>query len=332
MKRCLYAGALGLPPELGGFLEERGIEFTYNPLKKPLGEGDLVSMLKDYDGVLAGGEPYTEKVLASAPKLKIIARTGVGYDQIDVAAATRHGVVITTTPIPELSYAVAELAIGHMLASVKRIPQLNRAIRRGEWNRQNWTQEVGDAYHPPLGPLGAGRIGFEVAKRAKALGLGVIYYDVVRMAQVETEAGAEFVTLDQLLSRADVISIHTPLTPQTTGMVNAEFLGKMKKTAILINTARGKIVDERALADALKEGRIGGACLDVLNEEPPTEKSPFYRLGDDIPNLVLTPHAANGPHTFGRMAMTAAADVAKVLEGGRPSYPLNKEVLDQPGR
>ncbi len=316
-----------LPSELEGFLRGRGVEFTYNPLKRALGEEDMVSVLKGYDAALAGGEPYTEKVMDAAPDLKIIARTGVGYDQIDVPAATKRGIVVTTTPIPELSYAVAELAIGHLLGFVKRIPQLNRAIRLGEWDRQRWTREVGDAYHLTLGLLGAGRIGFEVAKRAKALGMHVIYHDVVRMAEVEKAAGAEFVGLDELLSRADAISIHTPLTPATRGMVNREFLGKMKKSAFLINTARGKIVDEGALAEALTEGRIAGACLDVLNEEPPSEKSPFYRLGDRIPNLILTPHAANGPYTFGRMAMAAAEDVARVLDGKPPVYPLNKEAL-----
>ena len=329
MKRCLYAGTLTLPDGLGEFLGGRGIELTYNPLKRPLGEGDLASLLKDYDAALAGGEPYTEGVMASAPKLRIIARTGVGYDQVDVPAATRRGIVVTTTPVPELSYAVAEITMGHLLGFVKRIPQLNRAIRLGEWNRQKWTQEVGDAYNLTLGLLGAGRIGYEVAKRARAFGMKVIYYDIVRMAEVEKVAEAEFVTLDELLSRADVISIHTPLTPTTRGMVNREFLGKMKKTAFLINTARGKIVDERALADALTEGRIAGACLDVLNEEPPSEGSPFYRLGDRIPNLILTPHAANGPYTFGRMAMAAAEEVARVLEGGSPAYPVNREALAQ---
>jgi phosphoglycerate dehydrogenase-like enzyme len=327
LKRCIYAGALTLPSELEGFLRGRGVEFAYNPLKRALREEDMASVLKGYDAALAGGEPYTEKVMDAAPDLKIIARTGVGYDQIDVPAATKRGIVVTTTPIPELSYAVAELAIGHLLGFVKRIPQLNRAIRLGEWDRQKWTQEVGDAYHLTLGLLGAGRIGFEVAKRAKALGMHVIYHDVVRMAEVEKAAGAEFVGLDELLSRADAISIHTPLTPATRGMVNREFLGKMKKSAFLINTARGKIVDEGALAEALTEGRIAGACLDVLNEEPPSEKSPFYRLGDRIPNLILTPHAANGPYTFGRMAMAAAEDVARVLEGNPPVYPLNKEAL-----
>ncbi len=316
-----------LPSELEGFLRGRGVEFAYNPLKRALREEDMASVLKGYDAALAGGEPYTEKVMDAAPDLKIIARTGVGYDQIDVPAATKRGIVVTTTPIPELSYAVAELAIGHLLGFVKRIPQLNRAIRLGEWDRQKWTQEVGDAYHLTLGLLGAGRIGFEVAKRAKALGMHVIYHDVVRMAEVEKAAGAEFVGLDELLSRADAISIHTPLTPATRGMVNREFLRKMKKSAFLVNTARGKIVDEGALAEALTEGRIAGACLDVMNEEPPSEKSPFYRLGDRIPNLILTPHAANGPYTFGRMAMAAAEDVARVLEGNPPVYPLNKEAL-----
>ena len=327
MKRCIYAGALSLPAELEGFLRGRGVEFTYNPLKRALGEDDLVSLLKDYDAALAGGEPYTERVMAAAPRLKIIARTGVGYDQIDVPAATKRGIVVTTTPVPELSYAVAEMAVGHLLGFVKRIPQLNRAIRLGEWDRQKWTREVGDAYHLTLGLVGAGRIGFEVAKRARALGMKVVYYDVVRMAEVEKTAGAEYVGLDELLATADAVSLHVPLTPATKGMVDRRFLGKMKKTAFLINTARGKIVDEQALADALAEGTIAGACLDVLNEEPPTEKSPFFRLGDRLPNLILTPHAANGPYTFGRMAMAAAEDVARVLEGKPPAYPLNREAL-----
>jgi phosphoglycerate dehydrogenase-like enzyme len=314
---------LSLPSGLGEFLSSRGIEFTKNPYGRALNEDDLVHTLHDFDGVIAGGEPYTARVLASAPRLKIIARTGVGYDQVDVIEATKQGVIVTTTPIPELSYSIAELTIGHMLAMLKRIPQFNGAIRRGEWDRQKWSTQVEDVYHLTLGLVGAGRIGLEVAKRARAFGMNVIYYDVVRMPEVERAADAEYVTLDGLLARADVLSIHVPLNADTKGMVNEGFLARVKKNAIIINTARGKIVDERALANALNDGRIAGACLDVLSDEPPTESSPFYRLGDNIPNLFITPHAGSSPHTFAKMVMTAAEDVARVLSGEEPVYPLN---------
>jgi phosphoglycerate dehydrogenase-like enzyme len=327
MKRCLYAGTLSLPEETVTFLAGRGIELINNPYGRPLTEDDLCTLLKDYDAVLAGPEPYTAKVMDSAPNLKIIARTGVGYDKVDVASATKRHIFVTWTPIPELAHAMAEQTFALILSSVKRVPYLNSAVRAGRWERQTWSKEVGDLYPLTLGLLGVGRIGSEVAKRAKAFQMKVIYYDAIRMNDLETSLGIEYVSLDDLFARSDIISIHVPLTPQTKGIINEGNIAKMKKNAIIVNTARGPVIDEKSLAAALIEKRLGGAALDVLTEEPPTEHHIFYKLGDRIPELIITPHVGFGTPTTNSIFMAAAADVAQVLAGHAPKYPINKELL-----
>jgi phosphoglycerate dehydrogenase-like enzyme len=189
-------------------------------------------------------------------------------------------------------------------------------------------QESDDLYYLSFGLLGAGRIGKEVVKRVKAFGAKVIYHDVVRAVDMEEALGVEHVTFDELLSRVDVLSIHTPLTPQTRGVINAAAIEKMKRNAVIINTARGEIIDERALADALEKGRIRGAGLDALTQEPPREGHVFYKLGDRFPNLVLTPHVGFGRHTFDLMVRAAAEDVARVLQGEVPKYSINaREIM-----
>lgn len=315
---------MSLPTEVNGVLSQHGIELTRNPRGRPLSEDDLIVLLRGYDAVIAGPEPYTAKVMDNAPGLRIIARTGVGYDKVDVDAATQRKIYVTWTPIPELAQSMAEQTFALILSLVKRTPQLNGAIRQGRWDRTAWSKEIRDLYPMTLGLLGTGRIGSEVAKRAKAFQMKVIYYDAVRMTDLESALGIEYVPLDDLLERSDVLSIHVPLTPQTKGMVNAEALGRMKPSALIINTARGGIVDESALASALEKGAIGGAALDALTEEPPSERHVFYKLGDRLPTLIVTPHTGIGTETVKAMAMAAAEDVARVLNGQKPKYPLNK--------
>ena len=318
---------MSLPTEVNHLLSQHGIELTRNPHGRALSENDLIDLLKDYDAALAGPEPYTSRVMDSAPKLRIIARTGVGYDKVDVDAATQRRIYVTWTPIPELAQAMAEQTFALMLSLLKRTPLLNGAIRQGKWDRTAWSKEIRDLYPMTLGLLGTGRIGSEVAKRAKAFQMKVIYYDAIRMNDLESSLGIEYVSLDELLRRSDVLSIHVPLTPQTKGMVNADALRRMKRSAIIINTARGGIIDESALASALEEGTIGGAALDALTEEPPSEGHVFYRLGDRLPNLIVTPHTGIGTETVRAMALAAAEDVARVLNGQKPKYTLNKPDL-----
>jgi phosphoglycerate dehydrogenase-like enzyme len=329
LKRCFYSGTLSLPPELKPHFEENSIELTENPLGHALSEDELLTFLPRFDAALAGPEPYTERVIAACPNLKIIARTGVGYDKVDVEAASRRGIYVTWTPIPELSYAIAEQTFALILSFIKRIPHLNQSIREGKWDRAKWSKEIENLYPKTLGLLGLGRIGAEVARRAKSHRMSLIYYDSVRMLELEEELGIRYTSLDELLSTADIISIHVPLTPATRGLINDRTIRKMKTTAIIVNTARGAIIDEQALAQALKERRLGGALLDVLSEEPPSETNVFFKLGERFPNLVITPHVAQGPQTLRAMTLAAADDIIRVLDGRTPRYLLNKDTLEK---
>jgi phosphoglycerate dehydrogenase-like enzyme len=295
-----------------------------------LSESDLISLLGDFDAVLAGPERYSADVISSSKRLKIISRTGVGYDKVDVKAASENHVYVTWTPVPELASSVADMAIGLMLALVKRIPQLNSEVREGRWERQRWSTEVGDLRGHTLGLLGLGRIGVEVAARARAFGMRVIYYDVVRMEQREKELSIEYVPLDGLLAESDVLSIHAPLTPETRNIIGRAALEKMKSTALLVNTSRGELVDENALAEALRTNKLAGAGLDVLSQEPPTAGHAFYKLDDALPNLILTGHVAFGRDTFGAMVAAACDDVKRALRGETPKYLLNPGVTPKP--
>jgi len=329
MSKCLIGLPLGgrFPKEIKDYLEANKIEVIENPYGRKLSEEELINLIKDCDATLAAAEPYTKRVLEVAKKLKIIARMGVGYDNVDLKAATERGIYVTWTPIPELAYAMAEHTMALILTFVKRIPYMNQEVRKGIWEPEKWGTLIEDLYHLTLGLLGVGRIGGEVAKRAKAFGMNIVYYDIVRRKDLEDSLGIKYVSFNDLLSLSDILSIHTPLTPETKGMINEEAINKMKRNAIIINTARGAIIDEKALAKALMENRIAGACLDVLSEEPPTETHVFYKLGDRLQNLILTPHIGYGQHTGRAMGLTAAEDVVRVLRGEKPKYLLNVEVV-----
>jgi phosphoglycerate dehydrogenase-like enzyme len=324
MKRILYGG--GLPPadapDTERYLNSHGIEMVQRLLGRHQTEAELMVNLKDIDGSIAGGEPYTAAVLDSAPKLRVISRVGVGYDTIDIPAATARGIYVTVTPIPELSIAIAEHAMALMLSMTKKIPQRNTEVRAGVWDSAG-ASKLQDVYGLTLGLLGVGRIGAEVAKRAKGFDMKIIYYDVVRRPDLEESLGLRYVSLDELLSSSDVISVHTPLTPQTRGLLGDANIRKMKRNAVLVNTARGPIVDDNAVAAALREGRIFGAALDVLSEEPPSERHVFYRAGSGYPNLILTPHVGISERTMKAMVMAAADEAQRVVNGEKPRYPVN---------
>ncbi len=329
-KKCLFTFfRLGgrWPDDLSEYLEAHNIELKTNPLGRWYTEDELVEELRDVDAVLAGGDPYSSRVIESVRKLKIIARIGVGHDNVDLAAATRRGVYVTWTPIPQLAKAVADEAFTLILSVLRRIPHTDRHVREGGYDIEGTASNILDAHPLTIGIIGLGRIGVEVARRAKGFEMKTLYYDPIRRQDLEEEWGLRHVSLDELLSNSDIITIHTPLTPKTRGLIGEREISLMKKSAIIINTARGPIIQEEPLYKALIEGRLGGAGLSVLSEEPPTPKCPFYQLGDRLPNVVLLPHIGVGKNTGRTMAITAADDVIAVLEGRQPKYVLNKELL-----
>jgi len=277
----------------------------------------LVSLLTD---------PIDEEVFDAAPKLRIVSQYAVGYDNIKVEEATKRGVYVTNTP-GVLTETVADFTFALMLAVARRVVEADRYVREGKW-KVGWhpLMMVGtDVYGATLGIVGLGRIGSAVARRAKGFNMRVIYYDVVRREDLEKELGIEYVSLDKLLEESDYVSLHTPLTPQTYHLIGEEQLKKMKKTAFLINTARGKVVDQKALYKALKEGWIAGAGLDVFEQEPISPDDPLLELD----NVVLAPHAASASYeTRSRMAEMVADNLIAFLKGEVPPNLVNKDVVN----
>jgi len=328
-KKCLFTFGLRgrWPADLPEVLKAHDIELKLNPLRRWYTEDELITELEDMDAVLAGGDPYTARVIASAKKLKIIARIGVGYDQVDLAAATRRGIYVTWTPVPEIAKAVADETFALILAVLRRVPEMDRHVREGGYDVERMSANALDAYPQTLGIIGLGRIGVEVARRGKGFEMKILYHDKIRRQDLEKRWGLQYVSLNDLLRNSDIVTIHAPLSPETTGMIGKREISLMKKTGIVVNTARGQIIQEAALYEALVEGRLGGAGLSVLSEEPPTPKCSFYKLADGFPNVVLLPHMGVGKNTARLIALTAAEDVIAVLEGRKPKYVLNKELL-----
>lgn len=271
-------------------IHEKGLEILrnnnveYNVVDEP-GEEELIKLIKGYHGIIVRSKPLvTRRVIEVADNLIVIGRAGVGVDNIDVEAAKQKGIEVITVP-EATTESVAELAVGLMLAVARKIAYSDREIRRGLWPKKH---AMGIELHgKTLGVIGAGRIGSAVARIAKlGLGMNIVYYDRIRNPRIEEELEARYVELDKLVEISDVISIHVPLTPETTHMINETLLRKMKRTAILINTARGAVVDTNALVKALQEGWIAGAGLDVFEEEPLPKDHPLTKLD----NVVLTSH------------------------------------------
>jgi glyoxylate reductase len=253
-------------------------------------------------------------VIERAPKLRVIANCAVGYDNVDIAAATRAGIAVTNTP-DVLTEATAELAFALMLAAARRIPEAERLVRSGAWPGWRLDQLLGiQLAGKTLGVIGLGRIGAAVVRRAEAFGMRAIWAD---------HAAKDSVSIDEVFATADVVSLHCPLTPETRHLVNAERLAQMKPTAILVNTARGGCVDEAALIEALHAGRIFAAALDVFENEPKIDRR-FY----DCPRLVLAPHIGSATtEARTQMAQLCADAVIDVLAGRRPPNLVNRDVV-----
>jgi len=289
--------------------------------RPPKREEELMEVVKDADALIVtlSVEPVTKKVIDSAPKLRIIARHGVGYDNVDVKAATDRKIWVTIAPVN--SETVADLTFTLMLTLARKVCQANQFVKSGKWKVKDPFLFRGfDIHEKTLGIIGLGRIGQAVARRAKGFGMRVIYYDIYRNEKAEKELGAEFKPLEELLKESDFVSIHVPLTKETYHLIGERELKMMKPTAILVNTARGPIIDTEALVKALKEGWIAGAGLDVFEQEPLPSNHPLLKLE----NVVLTPHiGANTVDCRIKMAKTVAEEVLRVLSGERPKYPVN---------
>jgi len=287
---------------------------------KPVADIEYISeerfeeQLAEAEGMIGYG--VGEEILQKAPKLKVVARYGVGYDDCDVEALTRHKVYLTHTP-GVLSDAVADMTIALILACNRRIIQADRYVREG-WakNAPGYPDYGVDLKGKTIGIIGLGRIGYEVAKRCvKGFDMKLIYYDTRRNEKAERELGAEPKSLEEVMRESDFVSIHLPLTPQTRGLIGEKYLRMMKKTAYLINTARGPIVDQKALTKVLSEGLIAGAGLDVFEEEPVPLDDPLLKLG----NVVLTPHIASLTiEARESMAICNAKSIVAVLKGDVP--------------
>ncbi|MDN5313473.1 MAG: glyoxylate reductase [Thermoanaerobacteraceae bacterium] len=287
----------------------------------------LLKEVEDVDGLVS---LLTDKIDAElferAKKLKIVSNYAVGFDNIDLDEATKRGIMATNTP-GVLTETTADLAFALLMATARRIVEADKFARAGKWKTWGPMLMLGqDVYGAKLGLIGLGRIGYAVAKRAKGFDMDVMYYDMFRNEKAEQELGLKFVELEHLLKESDFVSIHVPLTPETKHLINEKTLGLMKKTAILVNTARGPVVDEKALYEALVSNKIAGAGLDVMDPEPPSMDNPLLKLD----NVIILPHIASASvATRTKMAVMAAENCVAGLKGDVPPNLLNKQVLDK---
>jgi phosphoglycerate dehydrogenase-like enzyme len=272
-------------------------------------------VIGEADFILVATTPLTAELIAAAPRLKLIQHQGVGYDNVDVAAAAQAGVPVGLTP-EGTSKPVAEHVFLLILSLYRKLLTANWTLRQGRWLQWELRPQSYDLVGKRLGIVGLGRIGREVAQRGRAFECHVLYYDVVRApSEVEAELGVEYTPFNELLAQSDVVTLHVPQSEGTLGMIGAAELARMKPTALLINTARGSLVDEAALHHALTSGQLAGAGLDVFATEPPAAYHPL--LGLD--NVVATPHVAAGTRDALATKMRAAfGNMQRVAQGQAP--------------
>jgi len=285
----------------------------------------LLSKVRDVDGLLCLlTERIDAEVMGAGKNLKVISNYAVGFNNIDVDAATERGLYVTNTP-GILTDTTADCAFALLMTVARRISEADRHVRAGKWVHA-WGPRMfvgSDVHGKILGIVGLGRIGSTIAKRAKGFDMKILYFDPRRRPELEEELGAEYASIDELLSRSDFVSLHVPLTEETRGFIGDRELDIMKEGAFLINTSRGPVIDQDALYWGLKEGKIAGAALDVFEEEPLPSGSPLKELD----NIVMTPHIASASvETRTKMAVTAARNLVAVLEGMEPSNLVNPDV------
>ena len=297
------------------------------PHDEPPPHDELVRRAADADALLTMlTDPIDDAVLDAGKRLRIVAQMAVGYDNVDVAAATECGILVTNTP-GVLTETTADLAFALLLAAARRVVEGDRLTRTGGWKSWHPSFLLGqDVHGATLGIVGLGQIGLAVARRARGFDMRILYHDRTRHPQAEAELGAEYVSLDRLLGESDFVSLHVPLASQTRHLIGQRELSLMKPSAVLVNAARGAVVDQQALCAALKERRIAAAGLDVAEIEPIPVDDPLLTLD----NVVVTPHIGSASvATRARMAEMAVESVLQALRGELPSNCVNAEAFSR---
>jgi glyoxylate reductase len=308
-------------PQEARALIPKDIAVDFNDSDVPITKAELIRRLRGKDGLICHIiSTIDDEVLAAAPTLKVVSNVAVGFNNIDVAAARKRSVVVTNTP-DVLTETTADFAWALLMAAARRVVEADAFVRGGQWQRWQWDLLWGqDVYGKTLGILGFGRIGRAVARRARGFNMRVLYHDTVRCeAAVEREVGATYADAETVLRESDFVSLHTLFVPETRHLINERTLRHMKKTAILVNAARGPIVDEAALVRALSEGWIAGAGLDVFEEEPKVHPGLL-----PLKNVVLAPHIASASFdTRLAMATLAVRNCLAVLDGKPAITPVS---------
>ncbi len=308
-------------------LLSQGNEVVVSPFDRVLTADEIIGMGKGADAVLTLlTDRWTGELMDTlGPNLKVISNYAVGFDNIDLKAATARGILVTNTPSAEVDEAVAEFTWTLMLALSRRMSEGEDFAKKGAYH--SWEPEMflgRDVYGKTLGIVGLGGIGSMVARRAKGFNMKVLYNTRTRNQKAESELG-EYRDLDQLLSESDYITLHVPLTPDTRHLINTERIAKMKPTAFLVNTARGPVVDEHALVEALRAGKLAGVALDVHENEP--QMNPELM---QMENAILTPHIASATvEVREKMVQQAVDSILKTLKGGKPENVVNSEVWEK---
>ena len=283
-------------------------------------KNELLQIIGDYEGaIITSNIPFDREVIAKAEKLKVVSRLGVGYDRVDVKTAVERNITVTNAPV--LTETVVELVFGLLFAVARNISKADAYVKGGKWKvREERVKFTGvDFFGKTLGIVGLGRVGSLLARRAQSFDMTLLYHDIVRNKALEEELDIQFLPLDVLLSQADFVSIHSPLTEKTRGLISEKELKTMKSSAILINTSRGPVVTETALIKALTEGWIACAGLDVYENEPIHPDSLLLTLD----NVVLTPHLGAGTRECNERVVSAAVEnTIRVLKGEKPLYPV----------
>lgn len=302
-------------------LREAGCELTLPPRFGPYAAEELLPLLGDHQAVLASMDRFTAGVLMSshAAQLKIISRWGVGYDAIDIPAATAQGIIVAYTP-GLLSETVADFAFALLLSLARRVHISHASMSQGKWEAVWGT----DVFGKTLGILGCGRIGHAMARRAAGFNMRLLAHDI-RCEPKTDEPSIQYVSLDELLAESDFLSLHAALSPENRGLISEAQLRRMKRTAYLINTARGALIDETALARALNEKWIAGAALDTFTVEPLPAAHPLRGAA----NLLLTPHLASFARETGeRVSLTAAQAIVDLMQGRKPQFVVDPSVYN----
>jgi D-3-phosphoglycerate dehydrogenase len=302
-------------------IHNKGLEVLKNvgvkiiQLPPASGESDLLTLISEADALITRGPlKITREILKASPQLKVVGLHGIGYDHIDIEAAREFQKIVFNTP-DALTVAVAEMTIALILSLTRRVVSADKAVREGEWNRK-YEDLIGfELKDRIIGIIGMGRIGEAVTRRLIPFGVRILYFDIIRKNALERELNIEFAPIDEIIRNSNLITLHIPATPRTRHLIGVKEFEKMKKGTFIINTARGSVIDQRALLESLDSGKISGAALDVFENEPIIPDNPLTKRD----NVVLTPHlAASSDASMIRMAKEVCEGVIRVLRGEEP--------------